>query len=71
MKCVTHARAFSRTLAHGNSKNEPKKAENERKKKRVNVERSTAATTKRSPDGLTIFRAYSPPGSILPEIRSG
>ena len=31
------------------------------------MERSTADTKKRRPDGLTVARAYHPPGSVLQE----
>ena len=37
----------------------------EERRRRVNMERSTAARKQRSPDGLTIARADSPPGIAI------
>ena len=46
-------KSFSKTLAHGNSKNEIKQTEEEGKEREVSMERSKAGTKeKRSPDGL-------------------
>ena len=50
----THARVFSQTLTHGNSKNEIRQRTDEDGKKRgVSMERSKARTNKISPNGLT------------------
>ena len=50
----THARVFSETLAHGNSKNEIRQeTDGDGKKRGVSMERSKAGTNKRSPDGLS------------------
>ena len=50
----THARAFSQTLTHGNSKNEIRHETDEDTQKRgVSMEKSTAGTNKRSPDSLS------------------
>ena len=49
-KCGTHARVFSQTLAHGNSKNDTDiETEEEGKKRRLNMERSTAIRKKDVP----------------------
>ena len=50
----THARVFSQTLTHVNSKNEIRQWDRRRRKKRgVIMEKSTAGTNKRSPNGLS------------------
>ena len=48
----THARVFSQTLAHGNSKND-NETDEDTQKRGVSMEKSTAGTNKRSPDGLS------------------
>ena len=52
----THARVFTQTLAHGNSKNEIRQTTDEDTQKRgVSMGKSTAGTNKRSPDGYHIL----------------
>ena len=53
-KCGTHARVFSQTLAHGNSKNgiRQRHTKKVRREACMSMERSTAGTKERSPDGL-------------------
>ena len=52
-KCGTHARVVSRTLAHGNSKNEIKQRDEEGDKRGMSMERSKSDTKERSHDGLS------------------
>ena len=66
-KCGTHARVFVRTLAHGNNKikigrrnGTKKQAENNENEKKNGHERT------KSSDGLTVPRAYRPPGVATP-----
>ena len=50
----THARVFSQTLAHGNSKNEIGKKQTKKvRRDALSLERSTAGIKKRIPDGLS------------------
>ena len=62
-----HARVFSQTLAHANSKNEKKT-----KKQMKNAKIETYGKKKNWPkkiifDGLTVGRAYRPPWELQPE----
>ena len=57
----------SRKLAHENSRVEiSQRTEEEGKQERVKMEGSKARTTKISSNGLTVARAYRPPGVATP-----
>ena len=59
---------FSQTPAHGDSKNEMRQRKGgSRKTRRTNMG-SREGTKKKSPDGLTVARAYRPPGSLSHEL---
>ena len=67
-KSGTHARVFSRTLAHWNSKNEIRRT-NRRRRYVEQIWREVQRTQKkRSHEGLTIAQAYRPPEVATPRI---
>ena len=63
---LTHERVFSRALAHRDKNKIRQNTLEEYMKRTVNMERSTVGMKKRSPDGLTVARAYVASGVATP-----
>ena len=61
----THARVFFQTLAHGNSENENRERD-EDKKRCVSMEINKTGTKKLSPKGLNYSSGLSSPGVATP-----
>ena len=66
-KCGTHARVFSQTLEHGNSKHETNGTK-EGKKTEVSMDKSKEVTKRKSPNDQTIAQAYRPLEVATPQI---
>ena len=68
-KCGTHARVFSQTLEHGDSKNDIRQRKKKECEKRVTSmdKADTEIGHKKNSDGLTIVQAYC----RLPRVTEG